>query len=60
MKEFLKEWLGNLYVMAVLFGGDLFVRLVIHSNHDEFPRYYWLSVAVIYASTVVRRLFEKK
>lgn len=58
MKEFLKEWFRNLYVMAVLFGGDLFVRLVIQSSHDEFPTYYWLGVAVIYASTVVRKLFK--
>lgn len=60
MKELLKEWFRNLYVMAVLFGGDLFTRLVIQSNHDEFPKYYWLGVAVIYTSTLLRRLYEKK
>lgn len=60
MKEFLKDWLGNMYSMAVLFGGDLFSRFVIQSNHDEFPKYYWLGVAIIYATTLLRKLSEEK
>lgn len=60
MKEFLKEWFKNLYVMAVLFGGDLVTRFVIQSNHDEFPKYYWIGVAVIYTSSMLRKLYETK
>lgn len=60
MKEFLKKWFRNLYVMAVLFGGDLFTRFVIQSNHDEFPKYYWMGIAVIILTTILERLEEKK
>jgi len=60
MKEFLKDWLKNIYSIAVLFGGDVFLRLVIQPNHDEFPKYYWLGVAVVYATTLLRKLSEKK
>lgn len=60
MKEFLKERFRNLYNMAILFGGDLFTRLVVQSNHDEFPKYYWLCIAVLILTTILERLEEKK
>lgn len=60
MKEFLKECFWDLFNMAFLFGGDLFSRLVIQSNHDEFPKYYWLGVAVIISTKILNKLEEKK
>lgn len=60
MKELLKEWFGNTFAMVFLFGGDVFSRLVIQPNHDEFPKYYWLGVAIIYATALLRKLSEKK
>lgn len=60
MKESLKEWFGNTFAIVFLYAGDVFSRLVIQSNHDEFPKYYWLGVGVIYATTLLRKLSEKK
>ena len=60
MKEFLKEFFGNTFAMVFLFGGDVFSRLVIQSNHDEFPKYYWLGVAIVYATSLLRKLSEDK
>lgn len=60
MKKLLKEFLRFFFTMLYFFCGDLFTRFVIQSNHDKFPTYYWLGVAVFFAVEVLIKLEEKK
>lgn len=56
MKWFLRYFFTTLY----FFCGDLFVRFVIQSNHDEFPKYYWIGVAIFFFTELLTKLEEKK
>lgn len=60
MKEFLKDLFSIIYNMVFLCGGDLFTRLVIQSNHDEFPKYYWIGVAVFFFTELLTKLEKDK
>ena len=50
------EMIRNIFYMAVLFGGDLFVRCAIQSNPNKFPKYYWLGVAVVFGIKLLRKV----
>ena len=59
MKELLKKWLKIFFTMLYFFCGDLFARFVVVKKPDEFPKYYWLGVAVFFAVEILTKLEEK-